>query len=170
MTQAEKANGGPDLVHLRVDQLAGRHPRPAQYLQQAWQQVGFQVKTTIVQQNETINNALAGKYQALGWRQFGAVDPDLNYIFWSTTTVSSGSLSINMARNADPQIEKAAADGPPEHGQGPAGDGLQDGQQAPWRWTCPTCGRPGGLGRHRQPHRAELQQPHHAVRASPPSA
>ena len=81
--------------------------RAAQYLEQAWGQVGFQVKTNIVQQNDTINNALAGKYQALGWRQFGAVDPDLNYIFWSTTTVSSGSLSINMARNADPLIEKA---------------------------------------------------------------
>jgi ABC-type transport system substrate-binding protein len=85
--------------------------RAAQYLQQAWQQVGFQVKTTIVQQNDTINNALAGKYQALGWRQFGAVDPDLNYIFWSTTTVSSGALSINMARNADPAIEKALLTG-----------------------------------------------------------
>jgi hypothetical protein len=43
----------------------------------------------------------------LGWRQFGAVDPDLNYIFWSTTTVSSGALSINMARNSDPAIEAA---------------------------------------------------------------
>jgi ABC-type transport system substrate-binding protein len=69
--------------------------------------VGFKVTNTIVQQNEIINNALAGKYQALTWRQFGAVDPDLNYIFWSTTTVSSGALSINMARNADPTIENA---------------------------------------------------------------
>jgi peptide/nickel transport system substrate-binding protein len=81
--------------------------RAAQYLEQAWKAVGFQVSTNIVQQDQTINNALAGKYQALGWRQFGAVDPDLNYIFWSTTTVSSGSLSINMARNADPTIEAA---------------------------------------------------------------
>ena len=64
-----------------------------------------------MQQNDTINNALAGKYQALGWRQFGAVDPDLNYIFWSTTTVSSGALSINMARNSDPQIETALLQG-----------------------------------------------------------
>ena len=68
-----------------------------------------------MQQNDTINNALAGKYQALGWRQFGAVEPDLNYIFWSTTTVSSGSLSINMARNADPLIETGAAGRPGQH-------------------------------------------------------
>jgi peptide/nickel transport system substrate-binding protein len=81
--------------------------RAQEYIQQAWQAVGFQVKNTIVQQNDDINQALAGTYQALAWRQFGAVNPDLNYIFWSTTTVSSGSLSINMARNADPQIETA---------------------------------------------------------------
>ncbi len=85
--------------------------RSQQYLMQAFQAVGFQVKPQTVQQNEIINNALAGKYQALGWRQFGAVDPDLNYIFWSTTTVSSGALSINMARNSDPQIETALLSG-----------------------------------------------------------
>ena len=43
-----------------------------------------------------------------GGRQFGAVDPDLNYIFWSTTTVGGeNNLSINMARNADPKVEAA---------------------------------------------------------------
>ncbi len=81
--------------------------RAQEYLQQAWQSVGFQVKTTIVEQNALINNALAGKYQATAWRQFGAVDPDLNYIFWSTTTVNPTNISINMARNADPTIENA---------------------------------------------------------------
>ncbi|HVT41535.1 MAG TPA: ABC transporter substrate-binding protein [Acidimicrobiales bacterium] len=108
--QVEKTSGGP-ISFTFGSTNSPAAIRSAQYLQQAWQQVGFQVKTTIVQQNQTINNALAGKYQALGWRQFGAVDPDLNYIFWSTTTVSSGSLSINMARNADPQIEKALLTG-----------------------------------------------------------
>jgi ABC-type transport system substrate-binding protein len=108
--QVQKDTGGPiSFTYGSTNSPAAI--RSAQYLQQAWQQVGFQVKTTIVQQNQTINNALAGKYQALGWRQFGAVDPDLNYIFWSTTTVSSGSLSINMARNSDPKIEQALLSG-----------------------------------------------------------
>jgi peptide/nickel transport system substrate-binding protein len=108
--QAAKTNGGPiSFSYGSTNSPAAI--RAAQYLQQAWQSVGFQVKTTIVQQNDTINNALAGKYQALGWRQFGAVDPDLNYIFWSSTTVSAGSLSINMARNADPTIEKSLLTG-----------------------------------------------------------
>jgi peptide/nickel transport system substrate-binding protein len=106
VSAAARKNGGPiSFTYGSTNSPAAL--RAAQYLEQAWKAVGFQVSTNIVQQNQTINNALAGKYQALGWRQFGAVDPDLNYIFWSTTTVSSGSLSINMARNADPTIEAA---------------------------------------------------------------
>ena len=108
--------------------------------------MGFQVKTTIVEQNETINNALAGKYQALGWRQFGAVDPDLNYIFWSTTTVSSGSLSINMARNADPTIETALLAGRVQHrDQRPRQRPTRRSTSA-WPSTSPTCGRTGRSG------------------------
>ena len=104
--EAEKASGGPiSFTHGTINSPA--QLRAQQYLQQAWQSVGFQVKTTIVEQNNLINDALAGTYQALSWRSFGAVDPDLNYIFLSSTTVSSGSLSINMARNADPTIETA---------------------------------------------------------------
>jgi ABC-type transport system substrate-binding protein len=106
VSAAARKNGGPiSFTYGSTNSPAAL--RAAQYLEQAWKAVGFQVSTNIVQQNQTINNALAGKYQALGWRQFGAVDPDLNYIFWSTTTVSSGSLSINMARNADPTVEAA---------------------------------------------------------------
>ncbi len=81
--------------------------REQQYLQQAWEDVGFVVKNDIVEQNDLINNALAGTFQALEWRQFGAVDPDLNYIFWSNTTILSSSLSINMARNNDPKLQAA---------------------------------------------------------------
>lgn len=110
LDDAAKANGGPiSFTYSSTNGPAAL--RAAQYLQQAWQSVGFRVKTTTVEQNQLINTALAGKYQAVGWRQFGAVDPDLNYIFWSTTTVSSGPLSINMARNADPTIEKALLTG-----------------------------------------------------------
>ena len=103
--QAARQNGGPISFTL-----AGTNSpaavRAQEYLQQAFQSVGFQVKATIFEQNQLINNALAGVYEATGWRQFGAVDPDLNYIFWSTTTVGTV-LSINMARNADSTIETA---------------------------------------------------------------
>jgi peptide/nickel transport system substrate-binding protein len=104
--QVEKSTGKP--VTFTFGSTNGpAAEREQQYLQQAWQEVGFVVKGTIVEQDDLINNALAGTFEALEWRQFGAVDPDLNYIFWSTTTILSSSLSINMARNQDPQLQAA---------------------------------------------------------------
>jgi peptide/nickel transport system substrate-binding protein len=82
----------------------------AQFLQQAWQTAGMKVTIQIIAQATIINDALAGTYQATLWRQFGAVDPDLNYVWWSTTTVGPP-LPLNMARNNDPRIQAALTAG-----------------------------------------------------------
>jgi peptide/nickel transport system substrate-binding protein len=104
--QVEKSTGKP--VSFTFGATNGpASVREQEYLQQALQDVGFVVKTDIVEQNDLVNNALAGTYEALEWRQFGAVDPDLNYIFWSSSTILSSSLAVNMARNQDPQIQAA---------------------------------------------------------------
>ena len=66
----------------------------------------MQVNINIIAQATIINDALAGTYQATLWRQFGAVDPDLNYVWWSTQTVGRRWRS-NMARNSDPRIQTA---------------------------------------------------------------
>jgi len=84
--------------------------RGAQFLQQALQQAGMQVNINIIAQSTLINNALAGTYQATLWRQFGAVDPDLNYVWWSSRTTSPP-LALNMARNSDPRIQTALVAG-----------------------------------------------------------
>jgi ABC-type transport system substrate-binding protein len=76
----------------------------AQYLQQQFQGVGMQVTLQQIQQADEINDALAGKYQALEWRQFAAVDPDLNYLWWSPTEIF-GSINPNFAQNKDPMME-----------------------------------------------------------------
>jgi len=78
----------------------------AQFLQQAFQTAGMQVTINIIAQATIINDALAGTYQATLWRQFGAVDPDLNYVWWSTQTTGPP-LPLNMARNSDPRIQTA---------------------------------------------------------------
>jgi len=84
--------------------------RAAEFLQQALQQAGMKVNINILAQSTIINNALAGTYQATLWRQFGAVDPDLNYVWW-TTELASGPLALNMARNVDPRIQTALVAG-----------------------------------------------------------
>ncbi len=104
--QAEKELGGPVSFTLGGVNTP-LTVRANQYLQQQLQSVGFKLSSAGFEQNTLIDNALVGKFQAYQWRQFGAVNPDLNYIFWSTTTYSANNLSINMARNDDPQVEKA---------------------------------------------------------------
>jgi peptide/nickel transport system substrate-binding protein len=84
--------------------------RAAQFLQQAFQQAGMSVSINTLAQSTLINDALAGTYQATLWRQFGAVDPDLNYVWW-TTQLASGPLALNMARNVDPRIQAALVAG-----------------------------------------------------------
>ena len=82
----------------------------AEFLQQALQQAGMKVSINIIAQSTIINNALAGTYQATLWRQFGAVDPDLNYVWW-TSQLASGSLALNMARNVDNRIQASLISG-----------------------------------------------------------
>jgi peptide/nickel transport system substrate-binding protein len=104
--QAEKTAGKP-VTFTFGSTNAPSAERSQEYLQQAFQDVGFVVKNTIVEQNDLINDALAGSFEALGWRQFGAVDPDLNWEFWSSSTILSSSLAVNMARNVDPTLQAA---------------------------------------------------------------
>jgi ABC-type transport system substrate-binding protein len=121
-------SGGAKLVK-QVQQQTGSQPtftlnstsdpqtlRAAQFLQQAWQTAGMKVTINIIAQATIINDALAGTYQATLWRQFGAVDPDLNYV-WFTSQLASGPLALNMARNVDPRIQAAllAGRGTDEH-------------------------------------------------------
>jgi peptide/nickel transport system substrate-binding protein len=100
--------------------------RAAQFLQQEWSQAGMKVTINVQEQAALINDALAGKYQAVTWRQFGAVVPDLNYIWWSTTT-ASGPLSLDMARNSDPRIGEC----PCLRRSGRPDQGLSESQSAP---------------------------------------
>jgi ABC-type transport system substrate-binding protein len=104
--QVEKSTGKP-VTFTFGSTNAPSAERSQEYLQQAFQDVGFVVKDTIVEQNDLINDALAGSFEALGWRQFGAVDPDLNWEFWSSSTILTKSLAINMARNVDPTLQAA---------------------------------------------------------------
>ena len=77
------------------------------FLQQEMKKIGVVVKIKTMLQNELINNALFGTYQATEWSQFGGMTPDLNYVWWSTETANKTGLSINMARNMDSRIQKA---------------------------------------------------------------
>jgi ABC-type transport system substrate-binding protein len=77
-------------------------------IQQMWQLVGFDVTISEVEQASIIDDFVFGKFQAVTSYQFGAVSPDLNYVWWSTTTLSPiGKIGLNFTRLDDPTLEAA---------------------------------------------------------------
>lgn len=77
-------------------------------IQSMWKAAGIEVTIDQQQQSPYILNAILGNYQAIGWRQFNASDPDANYVWWSSATASPpGKQALNFARNKDPKIDLA---------------------------------------------------------------
>jgi peptide/nickel transport system substrate-binding protein len=92
----------PDPLYIKLVQI----------IQQMWEQVGVTVTIGEVEQATIITDFITGEFQAATVYQFGAVTPDLNYVWFSTTTVSPvGSIGLNFPRNSDPQIETALLTG-----------------------------------------------------------
>ncbi len=80
----------------------------AEVVQQMWSEVGFGIKVAAVDPDELISSFVAGHFQAAVDSQYGAVDPDLNYMWFSTTTTGGGgALALNFSRNSDAEIESA---------------------------------------------------------------
>ena len=105
-----KHGSAPSLELLTITDP--RLAQVVQIIQQMWQQVGIDVTVSQVEQADLINDFIAGKFQAATSYQFGAVDPDLNYVWWSTTTTGPiGSIALNFPRNSDPVIEQAMLTG-----------------------------------------------------------
>ena len=105
-----KHGSAPSLELLTITDP--RLAQVVQIIQQMWQQVGIDVTVGQVEQADLINDFIAGKFQAATSYQFGAVDPDLNYVWWSTTTAGPiGSIALNFPRNSDPVIEQAMLTG-----------------------------------------------------------
>ncbi len=103
-------HGTPSLQLLTITDP--RLAQVVQVIQQMWQQVGFDVTISQIEQANLIDDFIAGEFQAATSYQFGATDPDLNYVWWSTTTVAPvGSIALNFPRNYDPVIEKAMLTG-----------------------------------------------------------
>jgi ABC-type transport system substrate-binding protein len=91
---------------------SAKNLQTTQFVQDMWKQAGINTTLKQVEQSSFILNALVGNYDAYLWRQFGAPDPDADLIWWSSATAAPiGQLSLNFARNKDPQVDAALAKG-----------------------------------------------------------
>ena len=81
----------------------------AEFVADAWKQVGVDAEITQVEQSELIVNAITGSdvFEAFGWRNHGGQFVDQQEYWWTKRTVSpDGSIGLNFARMRDDVIEK----------------------------------------------------------------
>lgn len=100
------APGSPAEVRFQLATTPTPETREAvELLQQQWAQVGINVDITTYDQAEFIPTAVTGNFQANLWRQFGAPDPDVDQVWW-TSGGADGNI-LNFPNMVDDQIDDA---------------------------------------------------------------
>ena len=161
--QVEKSTGKP--VSFTFGSTNGPAAvREQEYLQQAWQDVGFVVKNTIVEQNDLINNALAGTVRG---PRVAAVRrrrprPQLHLLEHHHHPLEQPFHQYGPQHR--PPTPGRARARPPELRPGCARQGLPDGQQAPRHRPALPLDRPRRVVRREHTQGPELEQPHDAER------
>lgn len=101
----------------------------ANYLADAWGQVGVTVNIDQIEQSKLINNALFGDpaFDAFGWRNHAGLFADSQFYWWSSSSAADpGQLALNFGRLRDPEIDdllvKSRSESDPEVRRGYAED------------------------------------------------
>jgi peptide/nickel transport system substrate-binding protein len=111
LVAAYEADKGKISFELGTTNSA-KNLQTVQLVQDLWKQAGINTTIKQVEQSQFILNALVGNYGAYLWRQFAAPDPDGDVIWWSSLTAAPiGQLSLNFARNKDPEVDAALLKG-----------------------------------------------------------
>ncbi len=77
----------------------------AQLLAEQAEAAGIAVEITTVDQSTLIDTALAGEFEAVGWRNHPGGDPDQQYNWWKTGS------PVNFGRFSDPEIDTLLDEG-----------------------------------------------------------
>ncbi|MEY2571733.1 MAG: peptide/nickel transport system substrate-binding protein [Acidimicrobiaceae bacterium] len=102
---AYKATTGQDLAFTYSTSNEPITIQGAQLVQQMMKDVGVTVTLANTDQSQLINQAIAGDFQMVGWRNHPGGDPDTQYVWWH-----SGS-PVNFGRINDPKVDSLLDDG-----------------------------------------------------------
>ncbi|HYI61011.1 MAG TPA: ABC transporter substrate-binding protein [Acidimicrobiales bacterium] len=104
LVEEYEAENGP--IELTYQATPGTQTQQiAQYVQQAFGNIGMDINLTTIEQAELISNAIAGDFQIQGFRNYPGGDPDELYVWWSTGSPA------NFARIDDPEIQRLLDEG-----------------------------------------------------------
>ncbi|MCZ7536505.1 MAG: ABC transporter substrate-binding protein [Acidimicrobiia bacterium] len=77
----------------------------AQFFIEMVEKAGVKVDSKVVDQSQGINDAIAGNFQATGWRNHPGGDPDTQYVWWHTGS------PVNFGKFSDPEIDRLLDEG-----------------------------------------------------------
>ena len=106
--QAYTADTGQSKLSFALKlSTGGAFPQVAVALQAQWAAVGIDAQIAQLEQTTFLTDSFLGNYQASIFRNFGYVNPDSNYLFWSSTTAKGiGTGSINFTQTKVPEIDE----------------------------------------------------------------
>jgi ABC-type transport system substrate-binding protein len=108
LVSAYESDHGLSRVDLELDTPAGgKNAAAAELIAGMWRQAGLTVKVVAGDQATLSANALTGNYLAAMSRQFGEPDPDVDTVWWSSSTAAPfRQPGLNYARNHDTAIDR----------------------------------------------------------------
>ncbi len=99
-------NPGPVNIQIYGPSVT-RYVQIMEAFQQMWQNVGFTVSIKDNLQSTYTDDLVFGNYEVGLFQFFDAADPDENYPFFVSTNVGpKGSISLNLARYANADVDK----------------------------------------------------------------
>lgn len=73
--------------------------------------VGIEANVEFTEQAQQISQVVAGAYDIVDWRQFGAPDPDADYMWWHSGNDEPGTIDLNLAKMDNPDLDAALDEG-----------------------------------------------------------
>ncbi len=106
-----KADAGTDVIQFSHNTTNDSfNIETNQLIQSMWTEAfGDTVQVTLqpIEQGQYIGLALAGAFQAQGWRQHAGTDPDTQFLWWHSGAASpNGQIALNFGRLQDPVIDE----------------------------------------------------------------
>ena len=128
--------------------VGGPDSKPnGELLQAQWKKAGINAEVKVAEQGSFIAEAVTGAYEANLWRQFGAPDPDADFLWWTSanagTAPEGDALTLNIARNKSECVDEAILAGREEPEEAARKQAYADLQQCfadeqPYIWLTHT--------------------------------
>ena len=104
-----KADEGVTSVSIKLTTNADPDNRAtAELLQQNYAEAGIEAEITQIEQGELIRTVATGQFEVVIWRRHGALDPELERIYWHSEAAGPvGEIATNFGRIDDAVIDDA---------------------------------------------------------------